>query len=206
MTSASAAGPSGDAVDAEVFQASAQGNEATLAFSPAALSAVIEVLRQAELDGTAMAGEGAAGNADHDTTRVTHIACSPTAPEFDSALPSTSPATVTTTDVGGVMPTSTAWERTHAAIPAPAPKTARHFAAATLQLDAGLLTIDEAASFLGVPRSWLRDRVSARQVPHTRLGRHVRFTAAHLGQIIASGEESPRATPVPTGVRHLRRS
>lgn len=69
-----------------------------------------------------------------------------------------------------------------------------------------LMTIDEAAEALRVPRSWLRDRVSARLVPHTRLGRHVRFTPAHLAQIIASGEEPSCSTPVPTGGNHRRRS
>jgi excisionase family DNA binding protein len=43
-----------------------------------------------------------------------------------------------------------------------------------------LLTIDQAAIALAVPRSWLRDKVTARQVPHTRLGRHVRFSEEHL--------------------------
>lgn len=69
-----------------------------------------------------------------------------------------------------------------------------------------LLTIDEAAAALRVTRSWLRDRVSARIVPHTRLGRHVRFTPAHLAQIIASGEEPSGSTPVPTVGSHRRRS
>lgn len=59
---------------------------------------------------------------------------------------------------------------------------------------------------LNVPRSWLRDRVSARTVPHTRLGRHVRFTEQHLAQIIANGEEPSLSTPVPTGGRHRRRT
>lgn len=72
-------------------------------------------------------------------------------------------------------------------------------------MPAALFTIDEAAAVLHVPRSWLRDRVSARLVPHTRLGRHVRFTPEHLAQIIASGEESPHSTPVPTGGGHRRR-
>lgn len=87
--------------------------------------------------------------------------------------------------------------------------TERHTAAmltAVPSPDGALLTIDEAAALLRVPRSWLRDRVSARLVPHTRLGRHVRFTAEHLAQIIAIGEQGPRATPVPTGAGHRRRA
>ncbi len=60
-----------------------------------------------------------------------------------------------------------------------------------------LYTIDEAAEALNVPRSWLRDKVTADAVPHTRLGRHVRFTEAHLAQIVAAGERRP-AAPIPT--------
>lgn len=67
-----------------------------------------------------------------------------------------------------------------------------------------LLTIEEAAVALAVPRSWLRDKVTARQVPHTRLGRHVRFTEEHLRQIIELGEEAATIGPVPTGGRHRR--
>jgi excisionase family DNA binding protein len=67
-----------------------------------------------------------------------------------------------------------------------------------------LYTIDEAAEALNVPRTWLRDKVSARAVPHTRLGRHVRFTEAHLTEIVLVGEQGPTraamdATLRPTG-------
>lgn len=53
-----------------------------------------------------------------------------------------------------------------------------------------LLSIAEAAELLAVPPSWLRDKVTARQVPHTRLGRHVRFTPDQLRRIIAASEAS----------------
>ena len=56
-----------------------------------------------------------------------------------------------------------------------------------------LFTIREAARLLSVPEGWLRKRVSARGVPHTRLGKHVRFTADQLDQLVALGE-SPVAT------------
>ena len=59
-----------------------------------------------------------------------------------------------------------------------------------------LLTIAQAAVVLNVPPTWLRDKVTARQVPHTRLGRHVRFNAAHLAQIVASGEQHVRPEPL----------
>ena len=65
-----------------------------------------------------------------------------------------------------------------------------------------LYTIAEAAEALNVPRTWLRDKVTAGAVPHTRLGRHVRFSEAHLTQIVAAGERGaaerqliPRQSP-----------
>ena len=49
-------------------------------------------------------------------------------------------------------------------------------------------TIVEAARLLRVPEGWLRKKVTAGLVPHTRLGKHVRFTAAQLTQILDEGE------------------
>jgi excisionase family DNA binding protein len=54
-----------------------------------------------------------------------------------------------------------------------------------------LVTIAEAAVVLNVPENWLRKKVTARAVPFTLIGRHVRFTSAHLDDIIAAGEQRP---------------
>lgn len=59
-------------------------------------------------------------------------------------------------------------------------------------------TIVEAARLLRVPEGWLRKKVTAGLVPHTRLGKHVRFTAAHLTQILDEGQTT--VYPMP-GVR-----
>jgi len=69
-----------------------------------------------------------------------------------------------------------------------------------------LYSIREAAEVLNVPFTWLRDKVTARQVPHTRLGRHVRFTEAHLAEIVAEGERPvvASAPASPTGRRRRR--
>lgn len=67
-----------------------------------------------------------------------------------------------------------------------------------------LWSITEAADLLAVPRSWLRDKVTARAVPHARLGRHVRFTAEHLRCIIAAGEASAGSAPGPRPTGGLR--
>ncbi len=69
-----------------------------------------------------------------------------------------------------------------------------------------LMTIAEVADYLNVPYTWLRDKVSAREVPHTRIGRHVRFTEQHVLAIIAAGERRAIAsTPATSGVSPLAR-
>jgi excisionase family DNA binding protein len=70
-----------------------------------------------------------------------------------------------------------------------------------------LFTIAEAAVVLNVPENWLRKKVTAGDVPHTRLGRHVRFTDAHLDQIIDNGEQQPVRVVTSNGVsRRARRA
>jgi excisionase family DNA binding protein len=54
-----------------------------------------------------------------------------------------------------------------------------------------LYTISEAAILLNVPEGWLRKKVTAVLVPHTRLGKHVRFTADHLRRIVTDGTVEP---------------
>lgn len=56
-----------------------------------------------------------------------------------------------------------------------------------------LLDIDGLAEYLGVPRTWVRDQVTARAIPFTRIGRHTRFTQEHIDQIIAAGEQKVAA-------------
>ncbi|GAA4899406.1 helix-turn-helix domain-containing protein [Streptomonospora salina] len=58
--------------------------------------------------------------------------------------------------------------------------------------DTPLLTIPQAARRLNVPESWLRDKVTARKVPHRRLGKHIRFGEDDLEQIA----EQARCLPV----------
>lgn len=58
-----------------------------------------------------------------------------------------------------------------------------------------VFTIVEAARLLHVPEGWLRKKVTAGLVPYTRLGKHVRFTATHLAQILAAGESPAAGQP-----------
>jgi excisionase family DNA binding protein len=68
-----------------------------------------------------------------------------------------------------------------------------------------LLTIAEAAAELHVPEGWLRKKVSARVVPFTRLGKHVRFTDDHLRAIVVAGQQPPLAEPADNGVSRRAR-
>ena len=69
------------------------------------------------------------------------------------------------------------------------------------------MNIAEAAAYLNIPQTTLRDYVTERLVPFTRIGRHVRFTPEHLAAIIAAGEQRPRKTSGgPTGHRARRAS
>lgn len=62
----------------------------------------------------------------------------------------------------------------------------------------GLRNIEQAAEYLNISKSTLRDMVTAHRVPHTRVGRHVRFAQHHLDAIIAAGEQ-PAINPGKSG-------
>jgi hypothetical protein len=59
-----------------------------------------------------------------------------------------------------------------------------------------LYTPAQAAQMLAVPESWLRRRVTARLVPHTVLGKHLRFSHADL-VAIATAAARPMGLAVP---------
>ncbi|MEU8138927.1 helix-turn-helix domain-containing protein [Streptodolium elevatio] len=76
-------------------------------------------------------------------------------------------------------------------------------AAASSDIEPGLvllLTPAQAAARLQVRESWLRAKVSARVVPCTFVGRHLRFSEQDLADIIAAGRTEPRRG------RHNRRA
>lgn len=56
-----------------------------------------------------------------------------------------------------------------------------------------LLNVVQAAAVLNIPEQTLRKLVTARKVPHTRIGKHVRFGAHHLAAIVAAGEQEVAA-------------
>ncbi|MCL7377048.1 helix-turn-helix domain-containing protein [Streptomyces sp. 35G-GA-8] len=53
-----------------------------------------------------------------------------------------------------------------------------------------LYTADQAAQLLQIPVSWLRKKATAHAVPHTRIGRHLRFSASDLKSIIRTGAQA----------------
>lgn len=58
-----------------------------------------------------------------------------------------------------------------------------------------LLTTQEAAEYLSVGVDWLKKAAAARRVPHTRLGKYVRFSPSNLAAIISEGETLPVNLP-----------
>jgi hypothetical protein len=68
-----------------------------------------------------------------------------------------------------------------------------------------LHTPGEAARLLAVRESWLRRRATARLVPCTFLGRHLRFSHADVIAIAIAGA-CPTGTAVPAGRARARRA
>jgi probable F420-dependent oxidoreductase len=64
-----------------------------------------------------------------------------------------------------------------------------------------LYTPEEAASMLQVRASWLRRKATARAVPCTFIGKHLRFSQADLAVIVAAG-----STGISTGGRRTQSS
>lgn len=54
-----------------------------------------------------------------------------------------------------------------------------------------LYTAAQAAALLRVSPSWLRKKATARTIPCTFIGKHLRFSANDLASIIASGAYTP---------------
>lgn len=59
-----------------------------------------------------------------------------------------------------------------------------------------LLDTKQAAEYLNVSYDWLQKQVAAHKVPHTRLGKFVRFSPDHLDAIVKRGEQ-PVAAAIP---------
>jgi excisionase family DNA binding protein len=51
-----------------------------------------------------------------------------------------------------------------------------------------LLTVNELASLLGVPKSWIYRRTSLNEIPHLKLGTYVKFDLEKIEQWLESKE------------------
>lgn len=67
------------------------------------------------------------------------------------------------------------------------------------------LTVPELAEHLGVSEDWIYKAARRRQIPFTRIARQLRFTAAHVKQILDDGEQQPVPAPVISLARTRRR-
>jgi excisionase family DNA binding protein len=60
------------------------------------------------------------------------------------------------------------------------------------------------AALLGVPATWVRDKVTARELEFTKVGRHVRFSDANHEANLAAWRQRPIATvPALTSVGYM---
>jgi len=50
-----------------------------------------------------------------------------------------------------------------------------------------LLTIDEVAALLKVPKSWIYERTRRKKIPHIKLGKYLRFQADVLARWLGAG-------------------
>jgi excisionase family DNA binding protein len=66
------------------------------------------------------------------------------------------------------------------------------------------MTTQEAAEYLSVTYDWLKRQVAANLVPHTKLGKFVRFTPEHLDQIVSAGERGPASPSMKRGSARTR--
>lgn len=64
--------------------------------------------------------------------------------------------------------------------------------------------MDQLAELLNVERSWVRDKVAARAIPFTKVGKHVRFAPHHIAAIIAAGEQPVATAPTRATVTAIR--
>jgi excisionase family DNA binding protein len=67
-----------------------------------------------------------------------------------------------------------------------------------------LYTVAEAADILKVRESWLRTKASARQIPCTFVGKHLRFSDDDLAEIMKAGSRQAVTSREPRSRRSTR--
>ena len=67
-----------------------------------------------------------------------------------------------------------------------------------------LLTADEVAALLRVSKAWVYAQTRAGQIPHVRLGRHVRYRLPAIESWVEDVEEASRGQRAPATTRNGR--
>ncbi len=77
-----------------------------------------------------------------------------------------------------------------------------------------LLTLDEVAALLKLPKSWIYERTRRKLIPHVKLGKYLRFPRAALSRWVHADDSAELAAgrgkagpsePVPSSVRRRGR-
>lgn len=58
-----------------------------------------------------------------------------------------------------------------------------------------LYTPAEAAELLKLKESWLRRAVQDKSIPHTKVGKHLRFSVADLAEIVTTSRQPVEVVP-----------
>jgi hypothetical protein len=69
-----------------------------------------------------------------------------------------------------------------------------------------LHTVAEAAGILKVRESWLKTKASARLIPCTFVGKHLRFSDDDIAEIMRTGARQPVSSRAPRSTDKHRRS
>lgn len=70
--------------------------------------------------------------------------------------------------------------------------------------DDGLLDKEQLAAKLGVSVHWVSKMATARKIPFTKVGKHIRFAPHHFDAIVAMGEQPVTTAPTRAQVRQRR--
>ncbi|MFF1691579.1 MULTISPECIES: helix-turn-helix domain-containing protein [unclassified Streptomyces] len=128
-----------------------------------------------------------------DVDLVGLLALAPGEAPSSSRRPTASKSTVRRAD--GRATTRSGQDRRDSSTPHHAPTTQSAPGDPALDANGGemvrLFTAEQAARELQVPPSWLRKKAAAGAIPHTRIGRHLRFSTSDLRRLIAAGQRGP---------------
>jgi hypothetical protein len=59
----------------------------------------------------------------------------------------------------------------------------------------------QAGEIIGQTACWMKTQARAGKIPHTRVGRQMRWTPQHLSEILRAGEQRPKPVLAPVPAR-----